>query len=144
MILFEQTSYGARENGNDWTGNSVYLWAIANAVYMALVGPQGFRDIGRTILQRSHYAARRIGEVPGVRVRFGGGFFKELVVDFGDTGKTVSEIDAALRERGIFGGKDLSTSHPELGQSALYCVTEVHAQADIDRLAAALEEVTPR
>ena len=63
VILFEQTSYGARENGKDWTGNSVYLWAIANAVYMALMGPQGFADIGRAILQRSHYAARRIDEI---------------------------------------------------------------------------------
>jgi len=142
VILFEQTSYGSREEGKDWTGNSVYLWAIANAVYMALMGPQGFRDIGRAILQRSHYAARRIGEVAGVRVRFDGGFFKELVVDFGETGRSVAEIDAALRERGIFGGKDLSRSHPELGQSALYCVTEVHSQADVDRLATALEEVT--
>ena len=142
VILFEQTSYGSREEGKDWTGNSVYLWAIANAVYMALMGPQGFSDIGRAILQRSHYAARRIAEVAGIRVRFDGGFFKELVVDFGETGRSVAEIDAALRERGIFGGKDLSRSHPELGQSALYCVTEVHSQADVDRLAQALEEVT--
>jgi glycine dehydrogenase subunit 1 len=142
VILFEQTSYGARENGKDWTGNSVYLWAIANAVYMSLMGPQGFRDVGRAILQRSHYAARRLAEVPGVSVRFGQGFFKELVVDFGGTGRTVAAIDEALRERGIFGGKDLSTSHPELGQSALYCVTEAHTKADVDRLVATLEEVT--
>jgi glycine cleavage system P protein (glycine dehydrogenase) subunit 1 len=142
VILFEQTSYGSRENGKDWTGNSVYLWAIANAVYMALMGPQGFRDIGRAILQRSHYAARRLDDVEGVSVRFGEGFFKELVVDFDGTGKTVAEIDDALRERGIFGGTDLSRSHPELGQSALYCVTEVHTRADVDRLVAALEEVT--
>jgi glycine dehydrogenase subunit 1 len=54
----------------------------------------------------------------------------------------VAEIEGALRDRGIFGGKDLSTSHPELGQSALYCVTEVHSQADIDRLVTALEKVT--
>ena len=38
-----QTSYGMREQGKDWTGNSVYLWAIANAVYMALLGPAGLR-----------------------------------------------------------------------------------------------------
>ena len=43
--------------------------------------------------------------------------------------------------RGIFGGKDLSRDFPELGQSALYCVTEVHTQADLDRLAAAVAEV---
>ena len=36
---------------------------------------------------------------------------------------------------------DLSREFPELGQSALYCVTEVHTKDDIDRLAAALEEV---
>ena len=141
MTLFEQTSYGSREHGNDWTGNSVYLWTVVNAVYLALMGPQGFADLGELILQRSHYAARRIGELPGVSVRWGG-FFKELVVDFGASGRTVAEVNAALRERGIFGGGDLSASHPRLGQCALYCVTEVHDQEDLDRLAEALAEVT--
>jgi glycine dehydrogenase subunit 1 len=144
VILFEQTSYGSRENGKDWTGNSVYLWAIANAVYLALMGPQGFEDIGRAILQRSHYAARRLQRLPGVEVRWPSGFFKEFVVGFDGTGKTVAEINAALRERGIFGGKDLSQDFPELGQSALYCVTEVHAQEDLDRLADTLAEVVGR
>ncbi|MEA2530768.1 MAG: glycine dehydrogenase subunit 1, partial [Thermomicrobiales bacterium] len=65
----------------------------------------------------------------------------EFVVDFGGTGKTVKEINAALRERGIFGGHDLSEEFSELGQSALYAVTEVHSKADIDRLASAIEEV---
>jgi glycine dehydrogenase subunit 1 len=144
VILFEQTSYGARENGKDWTGNSVYRWAIANAVYMALMGPQGFRDIGQAILTRSHYAARRIAELPGVRVPWSSGFFKEFVVDFEETGRRVVDVNRALRERGIFGGKDLSASHPELGQSALYCVTELHSRADLDRLVEALAEVTSR
>jgi glycine dehydrogenase subunit 1 len=142
VILFEQTSYGSRENGKDWTGNSVYLWAIANAVYMALMGPQGFRDIGRAILARSHYAARRIGELPGIQAVWPGGFFKEFVVNFDRTGRTVAEVNRALRERRIFGGKDLSGSHPELGQSALYCVTELHSRGDLDRLVEALAEVT--
>jgi glycine dehydrogenase subunit 1 len=144
VILFEQTSYGSRERGKDWTGNSVYLWAIANAVYMALMGPQGFRDVGRAILRRSHYAARRIGELPGVRVGWPGGFFRELVVNFDESGRTVADVNRALRGQRIFGGKDLSTSHPELGQSALYCVTELHSKGDIDRLVDALKEVTSR
>lgn len=141
MTLFEQTSYGRREAGNDWTGNSVYLWAVVNAVYMSLLGPQGFADVGELILRRSHYAARRIAELPGVEVRWPG-FFKELVVDFGGTGKRIAEVNAALRERGIFGGGDLSESHAGLGQCALYCVTEVHAEDDVDRLVDALAEVT--
>ena len=143
MILFEQTSYGSREKGKDWTGNSVYLWAIANAVYMALMGPQGFRDVGERD-PASAATTRRAGSTSyrASRVRFGEGFFKEFVVDFGGTGRTVPTINEALRERGIFGGKDLSRSYPQLGQSALYCVTEVHTRADVDRLVTALEEVT--
>ena len=132
MTLFEQTSYGRREQGNDWTGNSVYLWAIVNAVYMSLLGPQGFRELGERILQRSHYAARRIDELPNASVRWDG-FFKEFVVDFA---QPVDEINAKLREHGIFGGGAISSN------SALYCVTEVHAQEDIDRLVDALAEVT--
>jgi glycine dehydrogenase subunit 1 len=141
MILFEQTSYGSREQGKDWTGNSVYLWAIANAVYLSLIGPQGIVEIGQTILQRGRYAARRLGELPGVSITYGEGFFKEFVVNFDGCSQSVAEINAALRERGIFGGKDLSEEFPEHGQSALYCVTEVHEKSDIDRLAQALTEV---
>jgi glycine dehydrogenase subunit 1 len=144
VILFEQTSYGSREHGKDWTGNSVYLWAIANAVYMALMGPQGFHDIGTAILARSHDAARRLDELPGIRVPWPGGFFKEFVVNFDGTGRTVAEVNRALLERRIFGGKDLSSSHPELGQSALVCVTEVHTRGDVDRLVDAVGEVTAR
>jgi len=131
MTLFAQTSYGQREHGKDWTGNSVYLWAIVNAVYMSLLGPQGFADLGNLIFARSHYAAARIGELPGASVRWGG-FFKEFVVDFD---RPVAEVNAALRERGIFGGGAISEN------AALYCVTEVHTEADIDRLATALAEV---
>lgn len=140
MALFEQSSYGKREDGNDWTGNSVYLWAVVNAVYMSLLGPQGFADLGELILQRCHYAARRLAEIDGVAIRYPHAF-KELVVDLSGTGKTVAEINAALLQRGIFGGVDLSSDRPELGQSALYCVTEVHAQEDVDRLVNALQEV---
>ena len=140
LTLFEQSSYGSRELGNDWTGNSVYLWAVVNAVYMSLLGPAGFEELGELILLRSNYAAAKISAIPGVAVRWPG-FFKEFVVDFNETGKSVADINAGLKARAIFGGQDLSVSHPQLGQSALYCVTEVHAQDDIDRLTTALDEV---
>ena len=141
LSLFHQTSYGMREKGKDWTGNSVYMWAVANAAYMALMGPEGFREIGELILQRSHYAASVLSEIEGVRIVFPRHLFKEFVVDFNTTGRTVAGIDDGLRAEGIFGGKDLSEDFPEFGQSALFCVTEVHTQADIDRLAATLRQV---
>jgi glycine dehydrogenase subunit 1 len=138
LSLAHQTSYGLREKGKDWTGNSVYLWAIANAVYMALMGPEGFREIGEAIIQRSHYAAALLARIPGVRVLFPSGFFKEFVVNFDGTGKPVSAINAALRAQKIFGGGTLSKHFPALGESALYCVTEIHTKDDVERLADAL------
>lgn len=141
IALFEQTSYGSREEGNDWTGNSTYLHAVANAAYMALMGPAGFRELGEAILARSHYAEQLLSAIDGIEVVFPSGFFKELVVSFDGTGKTVAEINRSLLAHGIFGGIDLSASLPSLGQSALTCVTEVHERADLERFAAALEEV---
>jgi glycine dehydrogenase subunit 1 len=101
------------------------------------------RDLGEAIMQKSHYAIDRLARVAGVQVpRFSSTHVKEFVVSFDGTGRTVDEINRDLLARGIFGGKDLSTEFPELGQSALYCVTEVHTREQIDRLADALEEVT--
>ncbi len=144
LACAHQTSYGMREQGRDWTGNSVYLWAIANAVYMSLLGPQGFRELGELILQQAHYAARAIGRIKGLRILFPQGFFKEFVVNFDAAGKSVAAVNRALARRGIFGGKDLSREFPAFGQSALYCVTEVHGREDIDRLVATLKEVTAK
>lgn len=141
LSLVEQTSYGAREHGKDWTGNSVYLWAIANAVYLSLMGPRGFEELGALLVARANYAARRLAAIPGVSIAFDGPIFKEFVVDFNATGLRVAELNAALRERRIFGGHDLSEDFPEGGQRALYCVTELHRQPDIDRLADTLTEL---
>ena len=53
----------------------------------------------------------------------------------------MAAVNRALKHRGILGGKNLSKEFPSLGQSALYCVTEIHGKDEIDALAAALKEV---
>lgn len=140
LSLFHQSSYGMREKGKDWTGHSVYMWAIAATTYMALMGPRGFEEVGSLILQRAHHAAEMLSEIPGVDVRFRNAVFKEIVVNFDGTGSSVQAINKALRAEGIFGGKDLSVDFPELGQSALYSITEIHRLDDIQRLARALKK----
>lgn len=141
LALMHQCSYGSREEAKDWTGNSTYLWAIGSAVYMSLLGPDGFRELGELIIQRAHYAATLLVDIPGVRVMPDSGFFKEFVVNFDDTGKTVAAINKALLAHNIFGGIDLSQHLGELGQSALYCVTEIHTEQDLQTLAGAVSEV---
>ncbi len=140
-VAYERTSFAVREQGKEWVGTAAALWGITAGVYLALMGPQGMAEIGEGIMQRSHYAAMRLATIDGVTSPlFTGPFFKEFVVNFDAAGKTVAEINRALLAQGIFGGKDLSREFPELGSSALYCFTEVHRQADIDRLVAAVKE----
>jgi glycine dehydrogenase subunit 1 len=141
-VVWERTSYVQRGDSKEYTGTTQNLWAIAAGAYLALVGPQGLAELGCSIVQRARYAAGRLDELPGVRApALSAPFFKEFVVDFSATGRTVAEVNRALRERGIFGGLDLSAQYPELGQSALVCVTEVHTRADIDHLVDELAEV---
>jgi glycine dehydrogenase subunit 1 len=141
-VLFDRTSYGSREKGKDFTGTTTGLWAITAGVYLALMGPKGMEEIGQTIMQKSQYAAKRISQIKKVKLVFSTPFFKEFVVNFDATGKSVSEINKALLGHKIFGGKDISNEFAEFGQSALYCVTEIMAKEDIDKLVSALEETT--
>lgn len=138
--MTERTSYIGRDKAKDWVGTAAGLWTIVSAVYLALMGPAGMKELGETILQKSHYAARKLAEVKGVKIPFQT-FFKEFVVTF-DSKTRVSEINRQLLKRGIFGGKDISREFPELGKSSLYCVTETHTKDDILRLVEALKEIS--
>jgi glycine dehydrogenase subunit 1 len=141
VSTMERTSYDKRESATDYYGTTQWLWGIVAGVYLSLMGPQGMAELGEGIMQRSRYAAQRLGAIRGVTApRLTGPYFKEFVVGF-EGGKSVAEINRALLDRGIFGGKPLQDEFPALGNAALYCVTEVHSQADIDRLASAIEEI---
>ena len=135
LMLFHQSSYGSRELGKDWTGNSTYLWAIGAAVYMALLGPEGFAELGRLIMARTAELAAALADVPGVAVIGDGPRWKEVVVDVSGTGRDVASIHAALLARGILGGITLSPTR------ALYAATEMTTPEDIAALAAALREI---
>ena len=139
-VFYERTSFHDRINGKEAVGTQTALWGITAGVYLALLGPQGMHQLGKTILQKSQYAMRQLAKIKGVVAsRFSSVSFKEFVVDFNRTGKTVQEINQYLLSNHIFGGKDLSHSFPELGQCALYCVTEIHSRDDIDQLITALQ-----
>jgi len=138
-VTFDRTSFADRENSKEFIGTATALWGITAGVYLALAGPQGMRDIGQTILQNSLYARKKIDEIDGVRFPFPAAHaFKEFVVDYSPSGKSVQNINKSLLKEGIFGGLDLSASFPDLGSAALICVTEIHKKEDIDKLVKAL------
>lgn len=142
-IAYERTSFGnLREKGKEYVGTQTALLGITAGVYLSLMGPEGMFELGQNIVQKSLYTIGELSKIKNVKgSRFNSMGFKEFVVDFNDTGKTIKEINERLLSKEVFGGKDLSEEFPELGQCALYCVTEVHLKEDIDTLVNAIKEI---
>ena len=140
-VLFERTSFEKREKAKEFVGTAAASHGIIAAVYLSLLGPKGIRELGEAILQRSMYAMKVLSSIDGVKApKFRAPHFKEFVVEFPER-KSVEEINKELLKEGIFGGIDLRKHFPELGNSALYCFTEVHMKEDIDKLADALKRI---
>jgi glycine dehydrogenase subunit 1 len=140
-VLPKRTMFAARDKARSFTGTGTALWAITAAVYMSLLGPQGMRELAKSIMAKSHYAMKRLSEIKGLKVPvYNAPHFEEFTVNFDATSRSVEEVNRFLLKSGIIGGKNVSREFPELGQTSLFCVTEIHTKADIDRLAAALQE----
>ncbi len=138
-VTYDRTSFHDRIEGKEFIGTAAALWGITAGVYLALVGPQGMQELGKLIVQRSQYAMKKLSEIDGLNIPFNEtSHFKEFVIDFSTSGKTTKEINKSLLKKGIFGGKDISSEFPELGNCAVYCVTETHTKEDIDRLVQAV------
>ena len=116
--------------------------AIGASVYLSILGPRGLAELSTLISERTHYAQQKLSRLTGVRAPcFQSFHFMEFTVNFDKTGKKVSEINEALLTAGIQGGLDLSTIFPNLGQTALYCFTEVHSHEDVDMLVEKLQDI---
>ncbi|MFI6819075.1 aminomethyl-transferring glycine dehydrogenase subunit GcvPA [Nonomuraea sp. NPDC050328] len=127
-VFYDRTSFALREEGKEWVGTAAALWGITAGVYLALMGPEGMRELGETILARTRYAMDALAPL----VKHADAIhFREFALEVPDA----AALLAGLRAKGIFGGVQLDE------RTVLVCVTERHSIADIDRLAAAVKEV---
>jgi glycine dehydrogenase subunit 1 len=103
------------------------------------LGRDGFRRLGETIISNSHFAADRLSRVKGVSSpRFTGSYFKEFVVSYSKA--KAASVFQRMAKSDVFGGYPIDASFGLASEAASFCVTEVHTRADIERLAATLEE----
>ena len=106
------------------------LMATAATVYMASMGPEGFREVSRASYQNAHYLATRLTELDGFQMAYDVPFFQEFTVK---TTRPAAEINAALLDAGILGGLDLGRFDASLDHHLLLCTTELNTREGIDR-----------
>jgi len=131
-----------RENATSNICSNEALCGVAAAVYLTLLGPKGLEELGKTIMNKTQYAMQILNKIHGVKAPlFKSTHFKEFTVNFDKTKKTVNRIHEQLLQKRIHGGKNITKEFSELGETALYCVTEVHSKEEIDNLAESLKQI---
>ena len=111
------------------------LLVTAATIHMALLGPEGLRRVAATCWANTRALVERLAAL-GLRPRFAGHHFHEVVLDLG---RPAEPVWRRLLDDGILAGYRVGRHYAELENCLLLCATERRDRQDIERLAGALE-----
>lgn len=112
------------------------LMVTAATIHMALLGADGLRRTAAASHANTAALAVQTSGVHGVKRLFHGAHFHEVVLQLP---RSAAAVLAAMRERGVLGGYDLSEHYPQLGNAILVCATETKTADDLQRYTDALQ-----
>jgi glycine dehydrogenase subunit 1 len=115
------------------------LVALAIAIYLSLVGRNGFSELARLCLSKATYLKKELAKLPQFELVHSGPSFNEFVLRA--KGGDVESLLGRLQAEGIVAGVALAPDYPELADAFLLAVTERHRRADLDRLVSALQSI---
>ena len=121
---------------NSWTNQG--LMVTGATVYVSLLGAEGLGRVAGMAHRRTTELCTVLCELPGVERVFNRPFFHEVVIRLD---RPIAPLLDMLADQGVFGGLDLTASHPQLGNALLLCATETKSEADIVRYRDLLAEI---
>ena len=112
--------------------------ATTAAIYLSLIGKEGFRDLAETNAAKTRYALQQFTTLPGVKAKFSGTFFNECVIELPIS---ADRVLTELRKENIHGGVNLEQWYPNLKNCLLVCCTEKNRREEIDRYVEVLRKI---